>query len=114
MTKTLNLMTLLKGDWVYCCGESQISVSLSVLFGPFSFLRDYIPQVWSREWGGKKIPQFIEHSVGRFSLNPFVSLPSPLFLPSLSPEPHPRFVFSCILQCEKFENLRLIWLVTIK
>lgn len=45
MTETLNLMTLLKGDWVYCCGESQISVSLSVLFGPFSFLRDYIPQV---------------------------------------------------------------------
>lgn len=45
MTETLiNLMTLLKGDWVYC-GESQISVSLSVLFGPFSFLRDYIPQV---------------------------------------------------------------------
>lgn len=41
-----------------------------------------------------------------FSLNPFVSIPSPLFLASLSPEPHPRFAFSYILQCEKFENLR--------
>lgn len=65
MTETLNLMTLLKGDWVYCCGESQISVSLSVLFGPFSFLRDYIPQVWSGEWGGKRIPQFIEQFSGK-------------------------------------------------
>ena len=114
MTETLNLMTLLKGDWVYCCGESQISVSLSVLFGPFSFLRDYIPRFGVGSGVGKGFHSLLSNSVERFSLNPFVSLPSPLFLASLSPEPHPRFVFSCILQCEKFENLRLNWLVTIK
>ena len=111
-------------DWDSCC-DDFIEMKLNDIVGGqrnLSIFKCFIPTIQfiqrihspgSWKWGGKGF-----HNLVSIQRKDFLGLTLLSSFPPCSgfseSKLHPRVLFSLILQCEKFEGLRFIWLVTIK